>query len=389
MSTKARFSAASNGAKPPRKKEKPSPVSKPTSLSSLPYELLLNCIARISRLYYPTLSLVSKSFRSIVASPELYRTRSRLDRTENCLYLCLRYPVNQQDWFTLCRKPDRTVTNESSGYQFIPIPSPCLPVVRSSSIVAVDSKIYITGGYEHSSSSVSVLDCRFNTWQEAPSMRVKRSGDSTASLVDGKIYVAGGCEEDVSSSNWVEVFDPKTQTWENVWTPETDIRNDVALRSMGLGGKLYVVTSGGEFVAYDPKEARWNWKPIATDMSMAATIFFSYGVIGNVLFKLWNKGVFRWYDCKTSLWKILKGIEGLPDLNVRKFCGIVDFGGKMAVLWDDDCFEDTVKTVWCAVIALERRNGDEIWGKVEWMDVVFRDHNSSRLYIADVFSASV
>ncbi|ESQ38121.1 hypothetical protein EUTSA_v10029197mg [Eutrema salsugineum] len=390
MSSEAKLSAATNGAKPPcsRKKKKPSPASERTSLSSLPYELLLNCIARISILYYPTLSLVSKSFRSILSSPELYRTRSRLNRTESCLYLTLHYPLDPDTYLlTLCRKPDRTVTNESSGYQFIPIPSPSFHPAPPSSIVAVGSSIYITGGYLPSSSRVSVLDCRFNTWHQAPSMRVKRS-NSTASLVDGKIYVAGGCEDE-SSSNWVEVFDPKTQTWENVRTPEMDTRkrNNVELKSFGFGGKFYLM--GDSYVVYNPEEA--TWKPIV-DMSFAG--FISYGVIDEVLFFL-KHGVFRWYDYKASLWKKLNGVEGvLPDFYLCRYCKMVDLGGNMVVLWDVyvdfDGYRGTV--IWCAEIALERcDDGDEIWGKVEWFDVVLRVNGSwtRSLFDADVHSASV
>ncbi|KAL0750214.1 hypothetical protein Bca101_032217 [Brassica carinata] len=57
-----------------------------TTVLTMPYlpdELLLNCLARISRLYYPTLSLISKRFHSLLASTELYRTRRLLGSTEN------------------------------------------------------------------------------------------------------------------------------------------------------------------------------------------------------------------------------------------------------------------------------------------------------------------
>jgi len=56
------------------------------SIPYLPDDLLLNCLARISRLYYPTLSLVSKRFRSLLASTELYETRRLLGTSESCLY---------------------------------------------------------------------------------------------------------------------------------------------------------------------------------------------------------------------------------------------------------------------------------------------------------------
>ncbi|KAG2240481.1 hypothetical protein Bca52824_090623 [Brassica carinata] len=81
-------SAAVNGDQPPRNKmTKQSPE---ISILSLPFDVMLNIISRISRLYYPTLSS-SLKIRSVIASPELYQTRSRLNRTESCLYVCLRY----------------------------------------------------------------------------------------------------------------------------------------------------------------------------------------------------------------------------------------------------------------------------------------------------------
>uniref|UniRef100_M4DMA2 F-box domain-containing protein n=1 Tax=Brassica campestris TaxID=3711 RepID=M4DMA2_BRACM len=42
------------------------------TLLMLPEELILSCLVRVPRLYYPTLTLVSKSFRSLINSPELF-----------------------------------------------------------------------------------------------------------------------------------------------------------------------------------------------------------------------------------------------------------------------------------------------------------------------------
>ncbi|CAG7885982.1 unnamed protein product [Brassica rapa] len=267
MSSTAESSAAVNGDKPPHKKM--TTQSPEISILSLPYDLLLNCLARVSRLYYPTLSLVSKKFRSVVASPDLYEARSLLHRTESCLYLCLRYdrdyPRNLDTyWFVLCRKPNRTVTDRSSGHLFIPVPSPQLRPARSMSLVAVGSNIYRIGGDMPSSSRVWVLDCRFNTWHRAPMMRLKRSSPA-ASLIDGKIYVAGGCE-DPSSVNWIEVFDPKTRTWGNVANPGTETRpraemrarRDIHIKRMaGIDGKVHILGSSSR-LAYDTREGRWE-----------------------------------------------------------------------------------------------------------------------------------
>lgn len=54
----------------PRQKSESNPIP------SLPNDLMLSCLARVLRMYYPSLSLVSKRFQSIISSPELYETRS-------------------------------------------------------------------------------------------------------------------------------------------------------------------------------------------------------------------------------------------------------------------------------------------------------------------------
>lgn len=411
MSSKARSSTAVKGEKPLRKRKKtmPSPVTgePATSITSLPYDLLSNCLARVSRLYYPTLSRVSETFRSIVASSELYETRSRLNRTEKCLYLCLHFPCDPNKyWFTLYRKPNRNVTKKSSGYYLVQVPSPngLLPG-QSSSVIAVGSDIYNIGGadsYRYKfgktrySSFVSVLDCRNHSWRQVPRMRVERSSASTVSLVDGKIYVGGGCK-DINTLNWIEVYDPEAETWGSVTNPR--IENDYedrprrVAKSLGLEGKLYMF--GDEFVVYNSKEDRWN--DIGVDRQLCRAIDYrscinsSSCVIDNVLY-IWDKGVFKWYDFKVSLWKDLNGVEGsLPGLRDREYCKMVDLGGKIAVLWEECVYTRTYKKnkIWCAEISLEKRDGDEMWGKVEWFDIVLRVHTSCSLFYADVVSAAV
>ena len=67
-------------------------------------ELLPSLPDDLSRLYHLTLFLVSKSFASLLASRELYKTRSLLGCTESCLYVCFQ-SATKCSWFTLCRKP--------------------------------------------------------------------------------------------------------------------------------------------------------------------------------------------------------------------------------------------------------------------------------------------
>ncbi|KAG7619002.1 F-box/kelch-repeat protein [Arabidopsis thaliana] len=399
MSSTSRSSAANNRKDPPRKKNKqtPSPVTRePTSIDSLPNDLLLNCFARVSRMYYPALSRVSKRFRSIVTSPEIYNTRSLLNRTEKCLYLCLRFPFdNNTYWFTLYQNPNQTVSDKV----FLQIPSPQYPLTLSSNLVAVGSNIYRIGGTvgddscplgfdREPSSKVSILDCRSHTWRDGPRMRLNRRS-STTSVVDGKIYVTGGTEDTDNPSHWIEVFDPKIQSWGTVTNPHiVKVWEEVcyrrAVKSIGHDGKLYL--SGDKYVVYDPDEGKWN--SVEEHWLIGYAIGSSNCVVDNILF-YWDQGVFKWYDSKVSSWKQLKGLEGLPDdFSQREYCKLVDLGGKMAVLWDKWEYSG-VCMIFCAEISLEKRDGDEIWGKVEWFDTVLEVGASCSLKSADALSASV
>lgn len=411
--SKSRSSAATSGKDPPRDKKmkKSSLATEPTSISilSLPDDLLINCLARVSRLYYHFLSRVSKRFRSIIASPELYATRSRLNRTEKCIYLYLRFPFDPKTyWLTLSGLPSRNVANGSSGYYMEQIPCPnYLRPAQSSTLVSVGSDIYKIGGANHLHEckiwkrnycvSVSVLDCRTHTWRQAPSMGMARNANATATLFDGKIYVAGGCDEEyVSKPNWIEAFDLETQTWVPVTNPrifrlyEEDRVKGFEAKSVSLEGKLYIF--GDEAAVYNPEEGKWS--ELGREMyGMFRVERGCHCVIDDVLF-LWDryKRVFKWYDSKSYLWKDLIGVEGLPELSPDpQVCQVemVDLGGKIGFLWDQYLYTATNQEcrVWCAGIALERRDGDEMWGKVEWFDSVLRTHQSCSSF--HVVSASV
>ncbi|CAD5333484.1 unnamed protein product [Arabidopsis thaliana] len=114
-------------------KEKRSLSSEPPSLMSLPYEIIENILARISKWSYPNLSLVSKSFLSLLSSPQLYKTRSEIGTTEPCLYFCLESANHSSpQWYTLWMKPDETLTGTGTihDYSLIPLPSAGLELRR-------------------------------------------------------------------------------------------------------------------------------------------------------------------------------------------------------------------------------------------------------------------
>ncbi|CAA7028139.1 unnamed protein product [Microthlaspi erraticum] len=321
----------------------------------LPDGVLLSCFARVSRLYYPTLSLVSKRFRSLLASPEIHKARSLLAHTETCLYVFFEsYP--RSHWYTLCLKPNQTLPNDtyesnffrsyytqtpkkkSSGYVLARVPIPSSPHVRFPGLVAVGYIIYgieeisYFSKKEDSYSDVWILDCRTHTWCEAPSLPKKEEGDSG------------------SLKNTFEVFETKTQIWdtESITLSETEYNSYNSI-STCIDGKFHVMKTGTKGVAYNSKESSWD-------------------LIG------------REMDTEKSLWRCLKGLVGLPYFTISGArIRLADYGGKMVILWEGEIQDDPYdlrygggyKNIWCAEIALERRISErEIWGTVEWFDHV-------------------
>ncbi|EOA16814.1 hypothetical protein CARUB_v10005035mg [Capsella rubella] len=360
MSSPPTSTAAVNG-------KEPSPE---TTFSSLPDDLVLNCLARLSRLHYPTLSLVSKRFRLLLASPDspdLYTSRSLLHRTESCLYVCLRFPLDPNPrWFTLWRRPDRASVNREKPIcnLLVSIPSSPLPSARCSALVAVGSHIYNIGGTiddDEPSSRVLILDCRYHSWEEGPSMIMRRDHPA-ASVLDGKLYVAGGCK-DIDSPNWIEVFEPKFKTWEAVSSSCAKECDSEIIRSTEIDGKVYMCGSKG--VSYNPKDG--ICEPVEWNMCKGWA-WFSSCVIDNVLYYYYSRE-FKWFDASIREWRIVQGLESL-DIAIHSHVKLADYGGKMAVFWDMTYASDSGggfqgKQIWCAEVEVERNNNGEILGRVE------------------------
>ncbi|CAA7017044.1 unnamed protein product [Microthlaspi erraticum] len=190
------LSSVADQEKPPcTKRLKLSPS--PCGLSSLPTELVMSCLARVSKLDHPSLSLVSKWHRSQLFSPELYNFRSLLGSTENIIYLCILIPPEPNPrWFAFSPKtlnsPSRLVPIRSNDYQPREV----------SSVVAHGYGIYVMGGRRISgkpSPSVLFLDCRSHTWTILPAMRVARQS-AAAGVVDGRYTFLEGARNRLSAA---------------------------------------------------------------------------------------------------------------------------------------------------------------------------------------------
>ncbi|EOA15189.1 hypothetical protein CARUB_v10028577mg [Capsella rubella] len=353
---------------------------------SLPYDLVVSILARVSRSYYTKLSLVSKSFRSILTSPELYQTRTLLGRTETFLYVCLRFPNEANPrWFTLYRKkPNQTLTKkkkkktkreDSSAHVLAPTPVLNSPDEEWSSIVAVGSYLYaITAAIKDSPcSNVWFLDCRTHTWLEAPRMRLAHTNTD----FDGKMYLAGSSESP-DSLNCVEVYNTETQAWNTVPSRKR------IMEFQNMEGKIYMIpgvdsTATNREMALKPKGLLWELVGLVTQLG-------SVCVIDNVAFYYDPrvKCILGAHEDDGAVWRRVEGLEGLPKIANYSTIKLVDYGGKLVVLWDKYVPSSGYKEkmIWCAEISLEKRNDEEIWGKLEWFDAVLTVPKSYKLVCA-------
>lgn len=240
--------------------------------------------------------------------------------------------------------------------------------------VAIGSTIYKVGKFIDGgiSSRVFFLDCRSHTWHEAPTPSIQMTPEwPLVSVIDGKIYVVEGWN-DPDSSDSMEVFDLKKQIWEHVPCPRAEVfGKSLTLRSLAIDGKLYLI--GDKNMVYTAAENKWD--VVGYETRICSAFCDSSCVIDNIMYKYSLSRKLQWYDSKGILWRDLKGLEELT--KIPKSCTrvrMVNHGGKIALLWEKEVrgFVSNEKNIWCAVFAVERRSEEEVYGKLEWCEVVLK-----------------
>ncbi|CAF2032907.1 hypothetical protein HID58_078862 [Brassica napus] len=343
-------SSGSNAEKPPQKKKKVH-GPRPLSLLLLPDELSLNCLARVPRCYHPSVSMVSTALRRLIASPAIYVERSLLRRTEHVLYVALRSCVTETPrWYTLNLKP----FGQAYGVNHSLVPVPSFPPVPSwgMSIFTVGSEIYVIGGCvnEKMVSTVFVIDCPSYTCRFLPNMKQARAC-AAAGIVGGKLYVIGGCKP--RSSNWVEAFDLKTQTWETVTGLNKVEMYEKMIRSFLIDDKIYLMDRKSSFV-YDPKEGRLERDPLLNGQWSVGSC-----VIEDKLYSFGRRNTIWEFDTLGRVWRQVRGLEDLPDK--AEGSKMVNYGGKLVILVN---LQEHSTEIWYTEIELERREGGEVWGTI-------------------------
>ncbi|KAJ4890274.1 Galactose oxidase/kelch repeat superfamily protein [Raphanus sativus] len=334
------------------------------SLSSLPEEIVLRCLALVPRIYHVSVSLVSKQLRSLVLSPELNGLRSI--RNKKSLHVCLRKGYNDVHWFTL-RPSEETET--ATEYRLVPNPTPFPPHPNhGSSTVVVGSKIFFIGGYREPSSDLWILDTRSGNMTQGPSMSVPRAKNEAAvGVIDGKIYVIGGggfAPERFQEEIQVEVFDLNSETWELAGMENV---RKTSRCSASVEGKVYMVEYE-EINVYSPRErmvrmvsqrlSEGGRKDVLNDSA------FIVCVVEDVLFAFFSKSGVMWFNTKLNVWRRLLGRDGkeLPFvLHANEMAEYDD--GRLVVLYT------VSKSVRCVVVSLHR-SGDMICGTIDWSGVL-------------------
>ncbi|CAH8372890.1 unnamed protein product [Eruca vesicaria subsp. sativa] len=336
--------------------KKPRPSS--SSFSSLPEEVALKCLLHVPRCYDLNLSLVSKTMRSLVRSPELHRLRSQLLKSVYLSYDFYFYqiamdPSPSYRWITF--RPGEKTTDYQLEQRF--------PRHSLGYAVSVGSEIYFIGGRSLPSTRLWILDTQSGHIWTAPSMKVGRSevNKTAVGVVEGKIYVIGGSEED----SQVEVFDPQAQTWDFVGEEKVTCESRF---SASMKQKVYMVNRDGRVSTYSPREGINN---DATEMPSDDIIKFVC-VVKNVLYGCFEWSGLMWFNTKLKVWRKVvdrDGKDGKLELYSFAAAKMVEYEGMIAFFWPLCNIDPFKENILCKLIALDRL-GEEIRGRIEWSGIV-------------------
>ncbi|XP_026387393.1 F-box/kelch-repeat protein SKIP6-like [Papaver somniferum] len=346
----------------PQPQPQPQPPSRDSNLliPDLPNDISLHCIARVPHIHHSNLSLVSKSWNSLLRSHLFFNTRFNLNYTQTLLFFIIRIHNSSLKWYFFDPKNPKLL--------FSVPPNPVQSI--GSAFVVLGHDIYVIGGSVHDipSPNVWVFDSRFKKWELGPAMSVGRKF-AAAGVVNGKIYVTGGCLIDSlsESTQWAEVFDPAVGKWEavvpNPSPSQVNVMEKDIHRCAVIGDKLYAMTHRLA-VVYDTKELSWSdvkskinlgWR--GRDTAVVDGTLFSYDyLIGEI----------RGFDENVGCWRKLKGLDSGLD---KFLCGatMANVGGNLCVLWQRSTWNENETEIWCAEISTRKGScGGELWGSVVW-----------------------
>ncbi|CAH8360606.1 unnamed protein product [Eruca vesicaria subsp. sativa] len=347
-----------------------SPELSPSPLiPSLPDDVTVDIVARVPRSHYPILSLVSKSFRKLIASPKLHKRRSQLGITQHRVYAVLHNPKTGDCRFYILHR------KVSSRNRLVIVPS-LPPMSLRGCFVPVGSKVYVFNDVDALS-----IDCTSHTLQPIPDMPLRMSASpmssKVANVIDGKVYLIGDCalvtSHGMSWSKTVMVLDTETQSWEPPVMIEQYLRVGALWSdAVVMEDKIFMKGFRNDYsIVYGPKENTWE----SMGEVLNSKNWVSACMVDDVLYYHdCSEKALRAYDQKQSRWSVVNGLEEFlaSKCALSKRPNVVKCGEKKLALFFPKK-HDGKEVFFCAEIALERRQGGEIWGNVESCDVVIED----------------
>lgn len=290
-------------------------------IPSLPDEISIQILARIPRIYYLKMKLVSLAWKAAIVSGGLFNVRKELGTTEAWLYVLTKVECDKLLWHgfdPLSRRWQRLPTMPSNAFETESrkgsTKAGMWNVVSSSikvadvimgwlgrrdpvdqipfggcAIGAANGCLYVLGGI----SKASALRCVWqydpvqNAWCEVSPMSVARAY-CKAAVLNNKLYVVGGFSRGpggLMPLQSAEVFDPHTGVWSRIPNMPfskaqvlptaflAELLKPVATGVTSYRGKLFVAQSlccwpfavdvGGE--VYDPELNSWVEMPSGMD----------------------------------------------------------------------------------------------------------------------------
>ncbi|CAA7043190.1 unnamed protein product [Microthlaspi erraticum] len=336
--------------------------TKETGLLSLPDDVALTCLARVSRFDLAALAVASKAHRSLVTSPELYRMRDEIG-IEPSFYVCLHIsPEPTPRWFIL--HPVQHRLKSIYPHEYVSPES-------SASYVVMGWGILIIGGLVNGKPTrdVAFFDCCGHGWYHRgfPSLKVARASAS-ARLIGEKLYVFGGIGGDdvADSSNWAEVYNPETRSWEllSAVTPKMPFSIKQSALVMDQTNAFHVLDQDGESFSFTPSRPLF----VASGKTDSKPGFRDDWCIiaGNVMFCRGDRGRILWCLPEELDWQEVKGLEELQQdsCDITKLCRN---SANIVIFWNAQPLASESLELWSAEISLEywRAGVREIWGKIE------------------------
>ncbi|KAK1359277.1 F-box/kelch-repeat protein family [Heracleum sosnowskyi] len=257
----------------------------PRLIPSLPDEISIQILARLPRICYLDMKLVSRSWKAVITGAEVFKLRKEFGTTEQWLYILTKSDGEKLVWFAL--------DPHSKRWQRLP------PMPNVSAEDGCRRGLSALNVWNVVGSSIKIADAVRGWLGRRHALDQIPFCGCAVAAVDGCLYVIGGFSKAVPmkcvrkydptlnvwsevSSMSVEVFDPRTGSWSEVPSMPfskaqvlptaflADLLKPIATGMTSYKGKLYVSQSlycwpffvdvGGE--VYDPDTNSWVEMPV-------------------------------------------------------------------------------------------------------------------------------